>query len=199
VIAGCPVDLGIGDDLVHQADVQRLGRAHETARVDDVLGPRGADEPGQPLGAAGPGDDPQQDLGLAEARALTGHPEVGAQRQFEAAAERVSGHRGHHRLADPGDSGESRLEAAAVRRHLGEAGLRQLLDVRAGREDLLAAVEHHGTDLRIGVGLRRGGRDLVLDPRVERVHRRPVQTYGRDRLVALHPDELAHTHLPPRS
>src|SRR5262245_41364 len=80
-VARHPVDLVVRDHLVHQANLQRLRRADEAAGEHDVLGPRGPDEPGQPLGPAGPGDDAEEYLGLAEAGALAGHPEVGAQRQ----------------------------------------------------------------------------------------------------------------------
>src|ERR1700678_1306495 len=42
---------------------------------------------GRPLGAAGAGDDAEQDLGLAEPGALPHHPEVGGECQLEPAAE----------------------------------------------------------------------------------------------------------------
>ncbi len=53
---------------------------------------RRADEPGEPLGAATAGDDPEQDLGLAELRPLGHDPDVAGQRDLAAAAERVSRH-----------------------------------------------------------------------------------------------------------
>src|SRR5690242_13317671 len=58
--------LAFGDDAVHQADTFGLVGLHEPAGVDDVLGPRGADQPREALGAAGAGDDPQLDLGLPQ-------------------------------------------------------------------------------------------------------------------------------------
>jgi len=82
-----------------------------------------------------------------------------------------------------------------VHGHLREAGLGHLLDVGAGREDLLPAVKHHGTHRGIGVDLRGGGRDLVLDLRVERVHLRPVKTYRRNPALAPHRDELTHARI----
>ena len=60
------VDLGVRHDLVHQPDGQRLGGADEPAGEHDVLGPGRADQPGQPLGAAGAGDQAEQDLRLAD-------------------------------------------------------------------------------------------------------------------------------------
>ena len=55
------------DDLVDQPDPQRLVGGHEPAAEDQLLGPGGTDQAGQPLGAARPGDEPEQDLRLAEA------------------------------------------------------------------------------------------------------------------------------------
>ena len=52
-----------------------------------LLGP---DQPGQPLGAAGAGDDAEQDLGLAEHGVLGGEPDVGAERELAPAAEGVA-------------------------------------------------------------------------------------------------------------
>ena len=60
------VDLVGRHHLVDQADPQRLLGADEAAGEDEVLGPGRADQPRQPLGAAGAGDDAEQDLGLAE-------------------------------------------------------------------------------------------------------------------------------------
>src|SRR5580698_6719128 len=100
----------VRDDLVNEADPERLGRVDEPAGEHDVLGPGRADQAGQPLGAAGAGDQAEQDLGLAEAGALPGDPEVGAQGELQAAAEGVAGDRGDDRLADPGHGGERVLQ-----------------------------------------------------------------------------------------
>src|SRR5262249_11162583 len=116
-VARRPVDLVVRDRLVHQADLQRLRRADEAPGEHDVLGPRGPDEPGQPLGAAGPGDDAEEDLGLAQAGTLARDPEVGAQRQLQPAAARVSGHRPPDRLAAPGARGGRGPGPAAVCGH----------------------------------------------------------------------------------
>ena len=84
--------------LVHQADLQRLGGVDHPAAEHDVLGPGRADQAGQPLRPAGPGDDAEQDLGLADPGPLPRDPEVGGQRELQAAAQRVAGDRGDHRL-----------------------------------------------------------------------------------------------------
>src|ERR1035437_2878048 len=121
------VHLRVRDDLVHEADGERLRRGHEPPGVDDVLGPGGPDQPRQPLGAACPRDDSQQDLRLAGPGAVAGHPEVGAQRELEAAAERISGDGRHDRLGDLRDRGERVLQPPGVGGHRGVARLPPLL------------------------------------------------------------------------
>ena len=93
---GRGVHLGIRYYLVDEPDPQCLCCVHHPAGEDEVLGPGGSDESGQSLGATGPGDDSKEDLWLSEFRAFAAHPEIGAQCKFEAAAERVSGDRGHN-------------------------------------------------------------------------------------------------------
>ncbi len=72
------VHVGVRYDLVHQAGPQGFVSVHEPSGVDEVLGPGRPDQPGQPLGAAQPGDDAEQDLGHAEFSAFAGDPEVRA-------------------------------------------------------------------------------------------------------------------------
>ena len=73
------------------------------------------DQPGQPLGAAGAGDDAEQDLGLAELRVVGRDPDVGAQRELAAAAERVAGDGGDDGLGDPRDGGEADCSRRSAR------------------------------------------------------------------------------------
>ena len=62
------VHLVVRDDGVGQADLQGLLRADVPAGEDQVLRLGGADQPGEPLRAAGAGDDAEQDLRLADLR-----------------------------------------------------------------------------------------------------------------------------------
>ena len=79
-----------------------------------------------------PGMRPSRISGWPTLALWPSDPEVGAQRQLKAAAERVPGDRGDHRLADPGHGGEGVLQPPrAGRRHLGVARPGHLLDVRA--------------------------------------------------------------------
>jgi hypothetical protein len=138
-----------------------------------------------------PGDDPEQDLRLPELRALAADPEIGAQRGFEAAAERVSGDRSHDRLGDLGDGGEGSLQPLGGHRHVGIGLVRHLLDIGAGREQLRATVDN-GADLRVCADLDGGLTQLALDLRVPGVHRRPVEADGCQTIRHLHVHELAH-------
>ena len=114
------VDLGVRHDLVGEPDRQRLGGGHLPAGEDQVLRLRRADQPRQPLRAARAGDDAEQDLRLADLRALAEHPEVGAQREFEPAAERVAGDGRDDRLGDVRDDVERGLERGRPLGHLGD-------------------------------------------------------------------------------
>ena len=178
--------------LVDQADRERLVGLHEPAGEDQVLGLAGPDQPGQPLGAAGAGDDAEQDLGLAQHRVVGRDPDVGAQRELAAAAERVAGDRGDDRLRDPRHGGERRLQRAGALDHVGVRHVGHLLDVRARGEDPLAAVHDDGLDVVALGGLGRGRPDLLLDLHVEGIHLRPVEPDRADAVGDLQSYELAH-------
>ena len=115
---------------------QRLVGADEPAAEDEVLGARRTDQPRQPLRAAGAGDDAEQDLGLAELRALARDAEVGAQRELAPAAERVAGDGGDDRLRDARDRGERGLQPDRVVDHVGVRPAGELLHVGTGGEHL---------------------------------------------------------------
>ena len=51
-----------GHDPVDDAERERFVGPDLAPAPDDLLGPRRPDQPGQPLGAAAPGEDPEQDL-----------------------------------------------------------------------------------------------------------------------------------------
>ena len=115
-----------------------LGGGHVLAGEEHLERAAAADQPRQPLRAGIAGDDPEVDLGLPEPRRVGGDPERAGHRQLAAAAEREAVDRGDHRFAEVLDQVEDvlprpRMFAAADRRlH------RQLVDVGAGDERLLA-------------------------------------------------------------
>ena len=120
-VQGRLVDRVVRHHLVHQADLQRLGRADHPAAEHDVLGPGRADQAGQPLRSAGPGDDAEQDLGLADPGPLPRDAEIGGEGELEPAAQRVAGDRGDHRLGQGGDQARGFLQPPGPQRHLGVA------------------------------------------------------------------------------
>ena len=86
-----------GDDLVDEADLERLGRAQRAAlEAEPKRRPR-SDEVDEALGAAAAGREAEQDLGLADPVlvALGRDPEVAGERELAAAA--------HRRAVDRGD------------------------------------------------------------------------------------------------
>ncbi len=139
----------------------------------------------------GAGDDPEQHLGLPELGVLGGEPDVGRQRQLAPAAERVAGDRGDDRLGDPRHRGHRGLHRAPRARPCRRSdSVGHLLDVVAGREDPLPAVEDdrpHVVALgRLGGGVAQLGLHLEAD----RVHLRPVEPDGADAVGDLEADEL---------
>ena len=137
-----------------------------------------------------PGDDPEQDLRLAEGGVVGRDADVGAERELAAAAEGVAVDRRDDRLGDPRDRGERRLQAAGALDHVGVGHVGHLLDVRPGREDALAAPHHHGLDVVALGRLVRGRPDLLLHLDVEGVHLGAVEAHRGDSVGHLEPDEL---------
>ena len=154
-----------------------------------LLGPGGADQPGQPLRAAGAGEHAELHLGHAEAGVLRRQPQVAGQRRFQAAAEGDAGHGGDDRAGDGREAVESPAEV--VEEPVG-VGL-DLADLGAGGEDLLAAGDDDGHE--VGVDGQDGdvGGELVEQLGGEGVERRAVQP---DQLDAVVPpfgeDEFSH-------
>ena len=116
----------------------------------ELHGPRGADRPGQPLGAAAAGDDPELDLGLPEDRVAPRDDHVARHGELAATSQRVAPHgrdrgRRHGRHAVPA---AEPLGGGERRRRL----LRELADVRAGGEGARSGPrDHDGPDVRVRV------------------------------------------------
>src|SRR5690606_39186959 len=189
-VASCGIHLVRLDDLVDQSDVQRLLRLDHPAAEDEVLGPGRPDQAGQPLRAAGAGDDAEQDLGLAQLGVAAGDAEVTAHGQLAAGAQRVAGDRGDGGFRDARDGAETVLDDGGAVDHVGVGHGLHLLDVRARGEDLLAAVDDDGTHLRVGRDDAGGLPQRVLHRDVERVHLGPVDADRGDAVLDLDPDVL---------
>ena len=137
--------------LVDEADLLGARGADELPDEDQLLRARRADDRGQALGAAAAGHDAEADLGHAQAGALARHAQVAAQRELQAAAERVAldrRDRGHRQLGQLAVD-VLLVEQLALGDATGEA--LELLDVRAGAERALAgAGDDHRARLAVG-------------------------------------------------
>ena len=88
-----------GDDRVDDAVLLQLLDRRRVAGEDELERPFRPDEPRQALRAAGAGQEPELDLGQADAGARRRDAVMAAERELEAAAERRAVQRGDDRLA----------------------------------------------------------------------------------------------------
>ena len=95
-----------------------------------------------------PGKAPILISGRPKRARLRGDAKIGRQRQLAAAAERITGNRGDHRLRQRLDLIEQNLKLPrVVVGGFGAGGAVHLADVRAGAKDLVAAGDDHGSYL----------------------------------------------------
>ncbi len=111
-----------------------------------------ADGAHQTLRAAGPWNDAELDLGLAEFGGVRGQDKVAHHGQLAAAAERIAGDGGDDRLARPRHASQRAEEVVEI--GLGEGLVAHLLDVGAGGESLVGAGEHDAADSRVRLETR---------------------------------------------
>ena len=100
---------------VDQPHGVRLGGTDRPAGEDQVQGPPGADEPGQPHRAAVDEGHAPASAEDAERRVLGGHPQVAPDGQLEPARDGVTLDGGDHRLAQPHPGGAHRAVRAGPR------------------------------------------------------------------------------------
>jgi len=149
------------DDFVDDPVRQRFPSLDRVAGDDHLERLFGSDQARQALGAAGAGQEPELDLGQADARPGNGNAEMAGKRHLEPAAEgrpvKCRYHRLWHRLDHRDDLGEARRL-----RRLAEFG-----DVGAGEKGASGAGDDHGLDRRVLASLAQrlgeAGADLVLE------------------------------------
>src|SRR6185295_15447284 len=109
----------------------------------------------------------------AEARLRAGHPEVGHQRESEAAADRGAVHRGDDRLARAKQAHRFLVKvlAGALRRGPGRRAVRE---IGAGAERLAFGGEHDRAALRVAIEGIESVADLCDEGIVEEIVRRPA-------------------------
>src|SRR5258706_9604610 len=127
-----------GDDLVHQAYAIGLLCRDHLAGEDELKGPASADQARQPLRAAAARDQPQCDFRLAKLRRLNGDPYCAGHRRLAATAQREAVHGCNDRLSKIFDEVDDLLSEAAGLFSLERGSLRELTDVSARNEGLVA-------------------------------------------------------------
>ena len=179
---GVRVEIGAGDDVVHQAPGEGAVRVDGVAAEHEAARDAGGHQPGQHLRAAGGGDVAQRHLGQRDAGVVGGDAQVAVQRQLDAGPEAEAVQR---RDAEHGQPLEPIPDVALV---AGVAGGEQagrgpeLGDVGAGREGARPgpAEEQHPHVEIDGHGVEVAPQ-LVAHGQVDGVERRgPVQRQRGD-------------------
>ena len=176
------------DDARDEPGALRLVRVEEAAGEDHVHRLRLADRAREPLRPARARDDPEPRLRLAEPRRLGRDDQVAAHRELVPAAETKAGDGTDERRPEPAD----RIPALHPPRieHVHCGRVRQLADVRAGRERPLVAGEDDAANRLVAVQLLEPCDELLHERLRERVQLLgPVQPDDRDRVVLLDDDE----------
>ena len=135
---------------------------HPTAREDQLLGERGAEDPRQQLRASDAGKDAERRLRHSEDRRLARHDEVGQDGQLAAAGEcpALDGRDDRHRAAQQPQ--RALLEDHVLRPPLLVGHPVALLQIPAGAERLVTgAGEDHGADVGVGRQRREAGEQIV--------------------------------------
>jgi hypothetical protein len=180
------------DHAVDQADALGLDGVDHARGHDQLLGASEADHGWQAGRAADIGDDPELDLGQAEARVAGGDPQIAAERHLQRAADTgtvdLADDRLGHLFADVGAVEEHFSERA---QHAGRASrFCELNEVDARGEHRSFAAQHHAVNRRLRGGLaqRRAEREQQL-----LVHRvallRAVEDHVPDVAVVLGEDD----------
>ena len=144
------IRFGRRNDLVDEADAIGLLRADHLSGEDQLQRASLADQPRQTLRSAAAGNEPERDFGLAEFRGLHRDPDGAGHRRLAAAAEREAVDRRDHRLAEVFDEIEDLLSEPAGLLGLERRDLRELADVGAGDERLVAgAGQDDAADRRV--------------------------------------------------
>jgi len=187
-------------DVVHEPDLERFVGGQELSRDHHVERPGLTDQPGQALGPAGAGKDPQRDLGEPDLPGiLRHHAQVGRERDLEPAADAVSVDRRDDDLRSARELVERFLAVEAEHRLEIRLALLQHLDVRAGAEEARhRAREHDDAGVLVEPELFDGRVHLLHHGEVVGVRLRLADLDVPDVVVGSGPDVLAlHGRLRP--
>ena len=148
---------------VDQADAVRLRGGHAlVGRQDELHRPGNADETREPLGAAVAREDSEARLGQAHPRVLGRDAEAAGHRELEASAVGVAVDGGDRRHRKALEALQDRLSTARVLAALDGRQLRELADVGARDERLLARARDDETPQVAVIG---GVRERAIEGR----------------------------------
>jgi signal transduction histidine kinase/CheY-like chemotaxis protein len=158
--------------LVEEAQAVRLRASDGVAAHDHLERVLHSHQARQALGAAGPREEAELHLRLAQARRADAHAPVTGHGHLEAPAERGAVDGGHHRLPAPLDQLQDLVQARLPGRRA------ELRDVGAGDERAPGAGDEHGGRLGVGGGLAQPVAQALTHVLAERVDGRVVD--GQD-------------------
>ena len=189
-------------DLVDEADARGLRRVDGVARPQQLQRLRRAHQPGQPVGAAGAGREPDLDVGLGETGGGPGEAQVHRQREIEAGTDGGAVDRRDHRLVRVGEGERDAVDMLAdqrplLRRRALQPLPHQLLDVAAAAEGLAGSGHHHHVHVRAHAAVgERGGPGVDHGAGEGVAPLGPVEGDGRDPVGDLQAYLIAHGPAP---
>ena len=184
---GARDQIGGRNDLVDQPDAIGLLRADHLSGQNELQGAALADQPRQSLRSAAARNESERDFGLAELRGLHRDPDGAGHRRLAAAAERKAIDGRDHRLAEILDEIEHLLPEAAGLLCLERRDMRELADVGAGDERLVAGAGQDDAAHRSIVSrILEGGPQILPGRRIQGVeHLGPIDRHIGDRALFL--------------
>src|SRR6185437_6302837 len=187
-----------GNDFIHKTDAESFVCVDGLPGEHHLQRGAAADEAWKALRAAVAGQDAEADLRLAKASGLRRDAYAAGHRKFAAAAERVAVDRGDDGLGQRLDAAEDALRASSELSGICRVYRRELADVRAGGEGLLAcSAQKDDADGSIVAKRSDALVQLAQHRGVERVvHARAVEGDGRDGVSCFYKQGLkAHSCL----
>ncbi len=177
---------------VGHADRKRFLGPHLAAGVDQFLCTRDPYEAREPLRPSGARNNAELNLRLPELGGVGGIAKVGAQREFVSTTERVPVDRRDRYLRNVFNQIERVLQFVNHRTGLRRRKRLHHRDVRARREDPLAAPDHNRTDVIVRGDFAGGIGQLASNLVVDRIELRTVEPDRSDAVLDFQANEFTH-------
>ena len=170
------LNLRIGHNFTDQAHDGCLRSGEGLAAQKNVHGGELAHRAREALRGPTTGHDANLDFGLAKARALTRHDDVGVHGQLAAAPQGVAAHSGNHGFTAPADSAPKAIHVA--RDDLRRRGIDIFVQIRAGAKGAFASRENDDLDGWVSVQPDKCGGQCLPQRQVQRIeHAGAVQPH----------------------